>query len=566
MSLDRNEGEARGKKVVIVGGVAGGASCAARLRRQREDLEIILLDRGKYVSFANCGLPYYVGEVITDEAKLLVATPELFQERFNIQVRVETDVLAIDRTRKELSVRDLATGKVTTEGYDVLVLSPGATPVVPPLPGINLPGIFALRTIPDSRRIREWINERNVRSAVVIGGGFVGLEMAENLVHKGLTVTLLELGPQVMPPFDPEMAHLLHQELRAHGVNLRLGDGAASFEATAGGIKVKTRNGAELDAGLVFLAIGVKPETTLARTSGLELGATGGIAVDEQMRTSDPDIFAVGDVVEVKTVPLGRTALIALAGPANRQARVAADVIAGKGRPFRGVQGTAVCGVFGLTAALTGEGERSLKRAGHAHFGKVYLNPGHHAAYYPGAKPIFIKLLFDLRDGRVLGFQAVGEEGVEKRVDVVAMALQMGATVYDLEEAELCYAPQYGAAKDPVNVAGMIASNILRGDLELADWESLDAGNKMLLDVRGPEEFASGHVPLAINIPLPLLRKRMNELAMDKEIWVYCGVGQRSYYACRALTQHGFHARSLPGGFQAYRSIRPDGPIAFETG
>jgi len=564
MTLERQVAKTTRRKVVIVGGVAGGASCAARLRRQREDLEIILLDRGKYVSFANCGLPYYVGEVITDETKLLVATPELFQERFNIQVRVETDVLAIDRGRKELSVRDLVTGTVRTESYDVLVLSPGATPVVPPLPGIDLPGIFALRTIPDSRRIREWITERDVRSAVVIGGGFVGLEMAENLVHKGLAVTLLELGPQVMPPFDPEMAHPLHEALRTHGVDLRLGDGAAAFEATTGGIKVKTKAGAEIIAGLVFLAIGVRPETTLARASGLKLGPTGGIAVDEQMRTSDPDILAVGDVVEVKTVPLRRTALIALAGPANRQARVAADVIAGKPRPFRGVQGTAVCGVFGLTAALTGESERSLKAAGHTHYGKVFLHPGHHVAYYPGAKPIFIKLLFDLQNGRLLGFQAVGEEGVEKRVDVVAMALQMGATVYDLEEAELCYAPQYGAAKDPVNVAGMIASNVLRGDLELGDWDALDTGNKVLLDVRGPEEYASGHVPSAINIPLPVLRQRMNELPSDKEIWVYCGVGQRSYYACRALSQHGFHARSLPGGLQAYRCIRPDGPLARE--
>jgi len=563
MTRERAESGTKGNKVVIVGGVAGGASCAARLRRQREDLEIVLLDRGKYVSFANCGLPYYVGEVITDETKLLVATPELFQQRFNIEVRVETDVLSIDRTRNELSVRDLVTGAVTTERYDTLVLSPGATPVVPPLPGIDLPGIFALRTIPDSRRIREWISERDVRSAVVIGGGFVGLEMAENLVHKGLSVTLLELGPQVMPPFDPEMAHLLHQELRAHGVDLRLGDGASSFETTAGGIRVRTKAGAEIDAGLIFLAIGVRPETTLARAAGLQLGSTGGIAVDERMRTSDPSIFAVGDVVEVKTVPLRRSALIALAGPANRQARVAADAIAGKARPFRGVQGTAVCGVFDLTAALTGESERSLKLAGHDHYGKVYLNPGHHAAYYPGAKPIFIKLLFDLRDGSVLGFQAVGQEGVEKRVDVVAMALQLRATVYDLEEAELCYAPQYGAAKDPVNVAGMIASNVLRGDLELADWESLEAaGDKTLLDVRSPEEYASGHVPRAINIPLPLLRERMNELPNDKEVWVYCGVGQRSYYACRALTQNGFHARTLPGGIQAYRCIRPASPLA----
>ena len=361
------------KKVVIVGGVAGGASCAARLRRQREDLEILLLDRGKYVSFANCGLPYYVGEVITEEKKLLVATPALFRDRFNIQVKVDTEVLSIDRTKKELSVKDLAGGKVYTETYDALVLSPGAKPIKPPLPGVDLPGIFTLRNIPDSRHIREWIREKNVKDALVVGGGFVGLEMTENLVHKGLHVTLLEMSSQAMPPLDPEMAEPVHERLRQRGVDLRLNDGAASFEATSNGLIVKTKSGAQIQTGMVILAIGVRPETTLAKEAGLELGALGGIKVDDEMRTSDPSIFAVGDAVEVKTLPLGVTRLIPLAGPANRQGRIAADVISGKPRQFRGVQSTAVCGFFGLTAAMTGESEKTLKTSGYKNYAAIFL-------------------------------------------------------------------------------------------------------------------------------------------------------------------------------------------------
>ncbi|HET9869307.1 MAG TPA: FAD-dependent oxidoreductase, partial [bacterium] len=372
-----------------------------------------------------------------------------------------------------------------------------------------------------------------------------------------LTVTVLEMSPQVMPPMDPEMAEALHRRLRQRGLDLRLGDGAAAFEAVPEGIRVVTGSGASFTVGLVLLAIGVKPETGLARAAGLELGSTGGIRVDGEMRTSDPSIFAVGDAVETRALPSGRAALIPLAGPANRQGRVAADVLAGHPRRFRGTQGTAVCGAFGLTAALTGESEKSLKAAGRD-YAKVYLHPGHHAAYYPDAKPILIKLLFDRGDGKVLGFQAVGEEGVEKRVDVVSMAIQMGATVFDLEEAELCYAPQYGAAKDPVNVAGMIASNVMRGGMELADWQALDRpGSRVVLDVRDPSEFAAGHVPGAVNIPLNELRARLGELPRDREIWAYCRVGQRSYYANRVLAQHGFRVRNLPGGYLTYLSFFP---------
>jgi NADPH-dependent 2,4-dienoyl-CoA reductase/sulfur reductase-like enzyme/rhodanese-related sulfurtransferase len=545
-------------KVVVIGGVAGGASCAARLRRQREDLEILLVDRGKYVSFANCGLPYYVGEVITDEKKLLLATPALFHDRFNIEVRVETEALSIDRNQREVELKDLATGKSYREKYDVLVLSPGASSVKPPLPGVDLPGVFSLRTIPDSRKIREWIKDHDARSAVIVGGGFIGLEMTENLLHRGLTVSLIEMGSQVMPPLDPEMAEPLHERLRSHGVDLRLNDGLASIEQNPNGfLKVKTRSGAEIPTQLVLLAIGVRPETKLAKDSGLTLGPFGGIRVDAEMRTNDPSIFAMGDAVEVETFPAKRKALIPLAGPANRQGRIAADVIAGKPRKFRGVQGTAVCGLFGLTAALTGETEKSLRAAGISDFGKIYLHPGHHVAYYPGAKPIFLKLLFNQKNGKVLGLQAVGEEGAEKRTDIVSMAIQLGGTVFDLEEAELCYAPQFGAAKDPINVAGMIASNVLRGDLALSDWKALDLGEKTLLDVRDEAEFKAGHVPGALNIPLNQLRSRLGELPRDKDVWVYCGVGQRSYYANRVLKQNGFRASNLPGGFQAFKRIFP---------
>jgi NADPH-dependent 2,4-dienoyl-CoA reductase/sulfur reductase-like enzyme/rhodanese-related sulfurtransferase len=546
------------KKVVIIGGVAGGASCAARLRRQLEDMEIILVDRGPFVSFANCGLPYYVGGVIQEEKKLLLATPELFRDRFKILVRVETEALAIDRNKKEVELKEISTGRVIRESYDVLVLSPGAYPLRPPLPGLDLPGVFTLRNIPDSRLIRKWIESRAVKSAVVVGGGFIGLEMAENLAHRGLSVTLVEMDSQVLPPLDPEMAEPLKERLQAHGVNLLLNDALASIEeGPEGSLILKTRSGNALHTGMVLMAVGVRPETKLAKDCGLALGPLGGIRVDDEMRTSDPHIFAVGDAVETKVFPSGRNVLIPLAGPANRQGRIAADVIAGKPRKFRGTQGTAVCGLFGLTAAMTGETEKTLKAAGHNSYAKIYLHPGHHVSYYPGAKPIFIKLLFDRKDGKVLGFQAVGEEGVEKRVDVAAMAIQMGASVTDLEETELCYAPQFGAAKDPVNMAGMIAANVMRGDLDLADWEALEKGDKFLLDVRDDSEFNRDHVPGAVNIPVNQLRSRMGELPQDKEIWVYCGVGQRSYYANRILKQNGYKVFNLPGGFLTFRRIHP---------
>jgi NADPH-dependent 2,4-dienoyl-CoA reductase/sulfur reductase-like enzyme/rhodanese-related sulfurtransferase len=527
------------------------------VRRLSEDSEIIIFDRGPYVSFANCGLPYYVGNVIEDQKKLLLASAELFRTRFNIEVRTQNEVLAIDRERREIEVKRLQTNEVYRESYDALVLSPGAEPIRPPLPGIDLPGIFGLRTIPDSDQIRAWIEERKVERAVIVGGGFIGLEMAENLALRGIAVTIVEMLDQVLPPLDSEMAEPVQEHLRKNGVALRLADPLAGFERSAsGGLLVKTKSGADLPADMVILSIGVRPESKLAREAGLEIGQRGGIRVDEQMHTSDPRIWAVGDAIETRNIVTGEWGFVPLAGPANRQARVAADSICGQESAFRGVQGTAVCGLFGLTIATTGTNEKTLLRLGTTAFHKIYLHPGNHVGYYPGATPIHMKLLFAKDDGRILGAQAVGQEGVEKRIDTIAMAIQLGGSVFDLEEAELCYAPQFGAAKDPVNMAGMIASNVLRGDVSLAEWEQLPNTQALLVDVRQPEEFAAGHIAGAVNLPLPELRKRLDELPRDREIWLNCGVGQRSYYALRMLLQHAFKARNLSGGFTTYKYLR----------
>jgi NADPH-dependent 2,4-dienoyl-CoA reductase/sulfur reductase-like enzyme/rhodanese-related sulfurtransferase len=547
------------KRVVIVGGVAGGATCAARLRRMDENAEIVVFDRGPHVSFANCGLPYYVGNVIHDESKLLLATPALFRERFNIEVRTRSEATAIDREAQTIAVRELVTGHEYREPYDALVLSPGAEPIRPAWPGIDLPGIFTLRTIPDSREIRDWIDSRTPRKAVVVGGGFIGLEMAENLAHRGIAVTIVELANQLMPPLDPEMAEYARQQVESHGVTLLLGDGVSGFEQTGNGaLIVRTQGGAAFDADIVVLAIGVRPETKLARDAGLEIGARGGIRVDSQLGTSDPHIWAIGDAIEVKNTLTGLWELVPLAGPANRQGRVAADAICGRDSRFDGVQATAVCGFFGLTVALTGATEKALSRAGVTDCQAVYLHPNQHVGYYPGAHPIHLKLLFRASDGLVLGAQAVGESGVERRIDVIATAIQMKATVLDLEEAELCYAPQYGAAKDPVNLAGMIAANVLRGDAALAPWRELKATDAYLLDVREPSEFRRDSIDGAVNIPLGQLRGRMAELPCDREIWVNCEVGLRAYYACRILTQDGFRALNLSGGFKTYRVLYPE--------
>jgi NADPH-dependent 2,4-dienoyl-CoA reductase/sulfur reductase-like enzyme/rhodanese-related sulfurtransferase len=553
-------------KVIIVGGVAGGASCAARLRRLDEKAEILMVERGPYVSYANCGLPYHVSGVIEKESSLLVANEQYFKTNLGIDVRTSCEAISVDPKKKTVDLRDVKTGKVTTEPYDKLVLSPGAPSVHPPLPGIDLPGIFHVRTVPDVRAIREWIERgttflagmyrysgiqfvRPTTRAVVVGGGFIGLETAENLAHLGFDVTLVQKLPQLLGPLDPEVARLVEEHVKRHGVRLALNDAVAGFEKLDGGaIEVRTTSGKTYPADIVILAIGVRPDTALAKTAGLTVGERGGIRVDEHMRTSDPDIFAVGDAIEVKDFVTGQWSLVALAGPANRQGRIAADVIAGRDSRYRGTQGTSIIGLFGGAAAWTGVGEKTLKKLGDKDFEKIYLFPNSHAGYYPGAVMLGLKVLFRKSDGRLLGAQALGMDGpaVDKRISALAMAIQMGATIYDLEEAELCYAPQFGGAKDPVNFAGMVAADVLRGDMPLAHWDA--AAGAFLLDVRQPVELALESVPGAVNIPLHELRSRLVELPRDREILVICRSAQRAYYATRILLQNGFKARNLSGG------------------
>jgi len=525
-----------------------------------------VFEKGPYPSFANCGLPYYIGDVISDEAKLLVATPELFRSRFNIEVRTEHEVLGLNRGERKIQVKDLRKGSVYEEAYDALVLSPGAVPARPPLPGIDLEGVFTLRTIPDSRAIRAWIQGFQSRNAIVVGGGFIGLEMAENLARRGLKVTIVEMFDQVMPPLDREMAEYVYVHLLKNHVSVHLADAVVRFNGSEGRVtSVETRSGARIQADVVILSVGVKPESQLAKNAGLYLGPHGGIRVDESMRTSDPCIWAVGDVVEVKDAITGELCFVPLAGPANRQGRIAADAICGRPARFRGVQATAVCGVFGLTVAMTGASEKRLLQAKDADYAAVYLHPTDHASYYPGASEMHLKLIFRRSDGLVLGAQAVGEKGVERRIDVISFAIQKGSTVFDLEEAELCYAPQFGMAKDPVNLAGMVAANFFRGDVRLAKWAELPNCGALLVDVREEEEFKRGSIDGAINIPLDQLRQRLRELPRDRLIWVNCARGQRSYYAVRILQQHGFATHNLSGGYNLWEVWYPDGLPASEV-
>jgi NADPH-dependent 2,4-dienoyl-CoA reductase/sulfur reductase-like enzyme/rhodanese-related sulfurtransferase len=549
-------------KLLIVGGVAGGASAAARARRLSEDAQIVLFERGPDVSFANCGLPYYLGGEIAEREKLLVTTPERLRSRLNLDVRTRSSVEAIDRAAKKVRVRDLASGREYEESYDKLILAPGAAPMRPPIPGVDLPGVFTLRNLQDTDRIKERLDQ-GVKQAVVVGAGFIGLELVENLVRRGIATTVVELQDQVLPPFDKEMTAPIAQRLAAKGVTVLLRDSAESFEQTSDGLVAQLKSGKRLPAQLILVGVGVRPENTLAVEAGLEVGPRGGIRVNKHLQTSDPDIYAVGDAIEVQDFVLGGPTQVPLAGPANRQGRIAADHIFGRtDAAYRGTQGTAIVGVFDLTAAMTGASEKALRRANRP-YRKVYVHPAHHAGYYPGAEAMTLKLLFDAETGHVLGAQAVGGAGVDKRIDVLAVAIQAGMTVFDLEEMELAYAPQYGSAKDPINMAGFVAAGLLRGEHPQVDVEAALSASPserpLLLDVRTPGEFSAGHIPGAVNIPVDDLRARLAELPRDRQIAVYCQVGQRGYLATRVLRQNGFSAANIGGGYKTFGLIFPSG-------
>ncbi len=559
------------KRIVVVGGVAGGASAATRLRRLSEQAEIILLERGEHVSFANCGMPYHIGGAIADRQRLLVQTPEGLQRRYRIDVRTRSEVTEIDRAAKAVVVRDLTTGRQYREPYDALVLSPGAEPVRPPIAGAEGPGVFALRTLDDMDRIKRLVDQQTSSGgpsaaggaagrAVVIGGGYIGLEMTEALRERGLEVSLVELADQVFVAADAEMVAPIHQQLLLHGVDLRLGQSLTSIERPAAGdgqaMLLHLSNGQTIEAALVVMAVGVRPEVTLARQAGLEIGKSGGIQTDEHMRTSDADIYAVGDAAEVTHLVGGQRVMLPLAGPANRQGRIAADNIFGRPSQYRGSQGTAICKVFDLAIGMTGMSEKILQRNGRP-YEKVYVHPSSHAGYYPGATQMSLKLLFDPASGEILGAQAVGASGVDKRIDVLAVAIRGKLTVHDLRDQELSYAPPYGSAKDPVNYAGFVAANVIDGDAEIvhaAELAHLPEGVK-LIDVRTPQEVQAGTIPGSINIPLDDLRQRLNELSKDEQMVVFCQVGMRGYLAARILEQHGFKARNLSGGYKTWQAF-----------
>jgi NADPH-dependent 2,4-dienoyl-CoA reductase/sulfur reductase-like enzyme/rhodanese-related sulfurtransferase len=554
--------------IIIIGAVAGGASAAARARRLSEDAEIILIERGEAPSFANCGLPYYIGGVIDKREKLLVTPTQRLIERYRLDVRTRTEAVSIDRANKTVRVRDLATDSEYDLPYDKLILSPGASPLIPHLPGIELKGVYTLRDLRDADRLHAAVQK--AKRAVVVGGGFIGIEMAENLVHRGLDTTVVEVNTQILPPWDAEMVAPFAANLRKHGVKLQLNDAAEGIEAADGGLLVKLRSGAQLPADLVIMSIGVRPENRLAVAAGLDVGPRGGIRVNDSMQTTDADIYAVGDAVETRHAIDDSRVQIPLGGPANRQGRIAADHIFDRPSRYRGTQGTAIVGAFGMAAAMTGFSEKALRAAG-TPFHHITIHPAHHASYYPGAQTMSLKLLFAPDTGRILGAQAVGGAGVDKRIDVIAMAIQAGMTVEDLEEVELAYAPQFGSAKDPINMAGFVASNLLRGDGPVLHVDDInpppskggtsDASvtsneTDFVLDVRSPGEFAAGHVPGATNIPIEELRGRLGELPRDRPIAAYCQVGQRGYLATRLLAQRGFSVRNLSGGYTTYKAVQ----------
>ncbi|MFH4591072.1 FAD-dependent oxidoreductase [Vibrio alginolyticus] len=564
-------------KIVIIGGVAGGASAAARARRLSEDAEIIMLERGPFVSFANCGLPYHIGGDIQERSKLLLQTPESFLARFNVDVRVMNEVVSINRQDKTVTVNNLLDGSEYQESYDFLLLSPGAGPVVPPIPGIDNPLTHSLRNIPDMDRIIKTIETNKVEHATVVGGGFIGLEMMEAFHQLGIKTTLVEMADQVMTPVDREMAGFAHAEIREKGIDLKLGvalesvkfvpnEHVASFDSgesekhqhLEGELELTLNNGERLTTDILIMAIGVRPETKLAKEAGLEIGALGGIYTNEYMQTSDPSIYAVGDAVEEKDFVTGEQTLVPLAGPANRQGRMAADNMLGRQETYQGTQGTAICKIFDLAVASTGKNEKQLKRENIA-YEKVYVHTASHASYYPGAETVSFKMLFDPVTGKILGAQAVGKDGVDKRIDVMAVAQRAGMTVEQLQHLELTYAPPYGSAKDVINQAAFVANNIIKGDATAIHYDEMDSltEDQLLLDVRNPGELESvGYLEGAINIPVDQLRRRMHELPKDKEIVIYCQVGLRGNVAYRQLVNNGYKARNLIGGYRTLKFAR----------
>ena len=554
------------KKTVIIGGVAGGATTAARLRRKDESMEIVLLERGEYISYANCGLPYHVGDVIKNRESLLLQTPEAMKKKFNIDVRVQNEAVKINPEDQTVTIKDLKKGIEYEESYDYLVIATGSSPVVPPIPGIDGPDIYTLWTVPDTDRIKKVIETKKPKTAAVIGGGFIGLEMAENLHRAGLEVSIVEMQDQVMAPLDFEMAQLLHENIEMNGVSLILGDGVASFEHKDGKTLITLNSGKELQTDIVLLSIGVRPNSELAGEAGLKLNGRGGILVDDMLRTSEENIYAVGDVIEVENYVLKEPAMIPLAGPANKQGRICADNISGGQKKYKGTLGTSVAQVFDLTAAAAGVNEKTLIRKGKVRgkdYETVLINQKSHAGYYPGAVPVTLKLLFDL-DGNILGAQAVGQEGVDKRIDVLAGAMRSRNTIYDLEELELAYAPPYSSAKDPVNMLGFTAENVLEKMVSFMSCRELDdrietegwEKDLTILDVTEEMERMVFHIPGSVHIPLGQLRQRMSELPKDRMIVTYCAIGVRSYNAARILMQNGFSdVKVLEGGTSFYQSM-----------
>ncbi len=543
------------KKIVIVGGVAGGASAAARLRRVDEKAEIILFEKGEHISFANCGLPYYIGGVIKDKENLLVQTPEKMKDRFNIDVRVFSEVVKIDRDKKTVEVKNTKTGATYHESYDNLVLSPGAEPIKPNLLGIEGPRVFTLRNIPDTYKIKDFVDEKKPKRAIVVGAGFIGLEVAENLHLRGVKVTVVELADHVIGPLDFDMAAIVHQHMKTKEVEFYLKDGVKGLQSEIDYINVELTSGRVLKADMVIMGIGVKPETRIANEAGLKIGVSGGIEVNEYMQTSDENIYAVGDAVEVKDFISGNPALIPLAGPANKQGRIAANNIAGIKEKFEGTQGTSIVKIFDISVAVTGNNERILKR-NNIEFERSFTHSGSHAGYYPGAMPLSIKILFSKETGKIYGASIVGYDGVDKRMDVIATAIRAGLTVHDLEKLELAYAPPYSSAKDPVNIAGFTAANIIKGDCNIFHWDQLtqiDMSKSMIIDVRTPMEFSLGSIQGAINIPVDDLRKRMYEIPKEKDVYILCQVGLRGYVATRILMQNGYESvKNLSGGYKTY--------------